>query len=411
MQGMAPELVPTRMNYDDHLSLCLLVTKMSLKFGLNIQKKGKAGPSKPVAPKRSLAFGGDDSEDEIIPADAETTSGRPPNKDVANKISSGQPPTLQSKGNLDSNRIDLSTLRAIKQRQAEAETIDASIYDYDAAFDALHAKSAAKKAAEKQDAIERKPKYMGNLLAAAEVRKRDQLRAQDRLLQKQREEEGEEFADKDAFVTEAYKAQQEEVKRMEAEEAKKEEAESKKRQGKGMTGFYRSVMEQEEQQHQEVVQAATEVKAGDAVESEPQEKSAAQMAKELNEQGARIMINEEGQVADKRQLLTAGLNVAPKRKADGTPVAGTSQRPAQQTAYRGRTEGQKAMRERQTRMMEQQLEAAAQKAAEAEAAEQEKIERASKSRKTDADVSSAKERYLQRKKEAAEAKARGEDPM
>jgi len=62
-------------------------------------------------------------------------------------------------------------------------------------------------------------------------------------------------------------------------------------------------------------------------------------------------------------------------------------------------------------MMEQQLEAAAQKAAEAEAAEQEKIERASKSRKTDADVSSAKERYLQRKKEAAEAKARGEDPM
>ena len=186
---------------------------MSLKFGLNVQKKANTGASKPLAPKRNLAFGDGDSDNESTSADVETNSEKLPNKDFANRKPPGQPPTLQSKGNLDSNRTDLSTLRAIKQRQAEAETIDASIYDYDAAFDALHAKSAAKKAAEKQDALERKPKYMGNLLAAAEVRKRDQLRAQDRLLQKQREEEGEEFADKDAFVTEAYKAQQEEVKR------------------------------------------------------------------------------------------------------------------------------------------------------------------------------------------------------
>jgi len=128
----------------------------------------------------------------------------------------------------------------------------------------------------------------------------------------------------------------------------------------------------------------------------------------LNEKGGKVMINEEGQVVDKRQLLTAGLNVALKRKADGTMAsAATAQRPIQQQAYRGKTDAQKAMRERQTRMMEEQLEAAAKKAAEEEEEERRKVERAAKSRKTETDVSSARERYLQRKKETEAAKARG----
>lgn len=385
---------------------------MSLKFGLNIQKKGGPAAPKLQPGKRLGAFGSGFSDDE------DESAGKNDNTNITsfdedatsstNRQAKGAAPVLKSKG-IATDRTDLSTLRSINQRKAEAEALDPSIYDYDAAYDAIHAKSAAKKAAEKQDALERKPKYMTNLLAAAEVRKRDQLRAQDRLLQKQREEEGEEFADKDMFVTEAYKKQQEEVKRMEAEEAEREEAETKKRQGKGMSGFYRSVMDQEEQQHQEAVKAA---EAGEpaAVVDETEEKTAAQLAKEMNEKGAHIMINEEGQVADKRQLLTAGLNVATKRKADGTTAqAGPAQRPVQQQAYKGRTDAQRAMRERQTRMMEEQLEAAAKKAAEDEEEERQKLERAAKSRKTETDVSSARERYLQRKKEAEAAKARGEE--
>lgn len=383
---------------------------MSLKFGLNIQKKGGPAAPKAAPVKKATAFGDDasDREDEETGKDDDgniTTFG---GASISNSQAKRAAPTSKSKGAGQTDRTDLSTLRTVNQRKAEAEALDPSIYDYDAAYDAIHAKSAAKKAAEKQDALERKPKYMTNLLAAAEVRKRDQLRAQDRLLQKQREEEGEEFADKDMFVTEAYKKQQEEVKRMEAEEAKREEAEAKKRQGKGMSGFYRSVMDQEEQQHQEAMKAAAEGEPA-AVNDETEEKSTAELAKEMNEKGAHIMINEEGQVADKRQLLTAGLNVATKRKADGTTTqAGPAQRPVQQQAYKGRTEAQRAMRERQTRMMEEQLEAAAKKAAEDEEEERQKIERAAKSRKTETDVSSARERYLQRKKEAEAAKARGE---
>jgi coiled-coil domain-containing protein 55 len=375
---------------------------MSLKFGLNIRKQGPTAPRKPAP--RKAAFGDDDSDEEQQDKPNNAT------KPIASFGTASGPPKLKTKNAGQSNQADLSNMRSIKKIQAEAEQLDPSIYDYDAAYDAIHAKTAAKKAEEQQDALERKPKYMGNLLAAAEVRKRDQLRAQDRLLQKQREAEGEEFVDKDAFVTEAYKKQQEEVKRMEEEEAKKEEEEAKKRQGKGMSGFYRNVMEQEDQKHKEIVEAAANVKPGEVVvDAEPQEKSAADLAKELNERGAKILINDEGQVADKRQLLTAGLNVAPKRKLDGSSAsAATAQRPIQQQAFRGPSDAKRAMHARQTAMMQEQLEAAAKKAAEEEEQERLKIERAAKSRKTESDVSSARERYLQRKKEAEAVKARGE---
>jgi len=388
---------------------------MSLKFGLNIQKKGPGLQNKPTLSKRPAAFGGDASDDEdTLPTTHNDSSITTFDVSSTNSINTTAPPapTIKPKPTTTTNRTDLSTLRSISTRQAEAESIDPTIYDYDSAYDAIHAKSAAAAAASKQDALERKPKYMNKLLEAAEVRKRDQLRAKDRLLQKQREEEGDEFADKDAFVTEAYKKQQEDVKKVEEEEARKEELEAKKRQGKGMSGFYRSVMEQEELQHREVVEAAAKAQTGAKVEVDAEadhEKSAMEQAKELNEKGAKVMINEEGQVVDKRQLLNAGLNVAPKRKADGTMAAvATAQRPVQQQAYRGKTDAQKAMRERQTRMMEEQLEAAAKKAAQEEEEERQKVERAAKSRKTETDVSSARERYLQRKKEAEEAKARGE---
>jgi hypothetical protein len=56
-------------------------------------------------------------------------------------------------------------------------------------------------------------------------------------------------------------------------------------------------------------------------------------------------------------------------------------------------------------MIAQQIEQAAKRKADDEAEAQRKLEHASKSRKTEADISSAKERYLQRKRDAAAAKA------
>lgn len=66
------------------------------------------------------------------------------------------------------------------------------------------------------------PKYITKLIETAEVRKRDRLRAEDKMVQREREREGDEYADKDQFVTPAYLAQQEELRKIEEEEKRKE---------------------------------------------------------------------------------------------------------------------------------------------------------------------------------------------
>lgn len=66
------------------------------------------------------------------------------------------------------------------------------------------------------------PKYIGNLLKAAEKRKLDNERRVERQVQKEREKEGDEFADKEQFVTAAYKQKLLERQQQEEEEKRKE---------------------------------------------------------------------------------------------------------------------------------------------------------------------------------------------
>ncbi|TQB75090.1 hypothetical protein MPDQ_003636 [Monascus purpureus] len=317
---------------------------------------------------------------------------------------------------------NLSTMHSSKKHAKEAEELDPSIYSYDAVYDSIHRKpekttAAGKDADAKSNEV---PKYMASLLRSAEIRKRDQLRARDRLLAKEREAEGDEFADKEKFVTAAYKAQQEELRRIEEEEARREKEEEERRRkngGIGMVGFYRDMLARGEQRHEAAVKAAEEVakrvQAGesipeeDAIEKEQEEKTAAQIAAELNARGARVEVNDEGQVIDKRQLLSAGLNVAPKpKKQPSAPAtaARTSQthvgRPSRVSdAYAARA----AQRSRQTDMVAAQLEERARQEEEAEAARQRELAERSRSHKTEKDVSSARERYLARKREREEA--------
>lgn len=68
------------------------------------------------------------------------------------------------------------------------------------------------------------PKYIGSLLTSAATRKLDYLRAEEKMIQREREQEGDEFADKEQFVTQAYKDQMAEVRRAEEEEKQRERA-------------------------------------------------------------------------------------------------------------------------------------------------------------------------------------------
>ncbi|KAK8902347.1 hypothetical protein QC760_008860 [Botrytis cinerea] len=240
-------------------------------------------------------FGGDDS-------DEDTNVNTPLSKPSKPSKSSTSKPLKSSKKMPISMFGDLSSSLTSKKHAETAEELDANIYDYDAVYDSLKPK---KKIVNEEE--ERKPKYMSNLIAAAAVRKRDSTIAEEKKLAREREAEGDEFADKEKFVTSAYKKQQEENRRIEEEERLREEEEQRKNKGTGMTSFYKNMLEKGEQKHAEIVKAAEErLKQGpqEDVTEDEKTKTDADIAREINEKRAgTIAINDEGQVVDKRELL------------------------------------------------------------------------------------------------------------
>lgn len=74
----------------------------------------------------------------------------------------------------------------------------------------------------KLNCVPSKPKYISGLLTSAATRRLDHLKAEDKMIQREREAEGDEFRDKDAFVTQAYRDQMAEVRRAEEEEKRRE---------------------------------------------------------------------------------------------------------------------------------------------------------------------------------------------
>ncbi|KAI9691474.1 MAG: hypothetical protein M1822_007545 [Bathelium mastoideum] len=412
----------------------------SLKLGLNLPNKNKLGSSKPAPAKRKPIFGDDDVDDGNAPSalqsesnveeldtfdsaiaseEAQVSSSLPFKSKTQPKKPPSKPPTTKHLPPTTSSTPSLSARRDQQTHEAASLALDPSIYDYDAAHDALsaqrRARSAATTAARSADAG---PRYMSSIKAAATVRERDQLRARDRVLQREREAEGDAFGDKESFVTDAYRAQQAEVRRAEEEERRREEEARKGAReglGGGMQGFYREMMKKGEMEEREAEEAVKKgVAEGIGGEEDEEEEVWEAQEKErlrmIREAGGEVMIDEEGQVADKRQLLSAGLNLAPSKKGvllkpgEGERKSAAG---AQAPMARGKGDAKRAMRERQSRMVEAQLEQAAKRAAEEEDEERKKMERAAKSRKTDGEVSDAKARYLQRKKEKEAAAAAG----
>ncbi|KAJ5103092.1 hypothetical protein N7532_003621 [Penicillium argentinense] len=378
------------------------LSKPSSNAGPPSKRKMQLGTSKPpIKPSTKSSIFDDDEEEEEVKEKAQQE-----------QMHLGLNKSKKPLGHGE-NFSNLSAIRSSEQHAKEAEELDPSIYSYDAVYDSLHTKP--EKSANKTNS--EVPKYMENLLRSAEIRKRDQMRARDRQLAKEREAEGDEFADKETFVTSAYRKQQEENRKMEEEEAKRdkeEEERQKKNGGAGMVNFYRDVLSRGEERHQEVVkaaeEAATRIKDGEAPEDtakDTEEKTEDQKAAELNAQGARVAVNDEGQVVDKRQLLSAGLNVAPKPKA--APAAApkpTTSRPTGRPGANMGPQGRAGQRARQSEMIASQLEERARQEEEAEAARQKEIAEKTRSSKGSGEKSSAKERFLARKREKEEAAAR-----
>jgi coiled-coil domain-containing protein 55 len=163
-------------------------------FGLSLPSKPKSKTTTttltPINKSclAAAAFSLDDDDD----MDTTTTSSTAINK----------PPT--------SNRLSLNPKAQRDIEQALEE--DPNIYEYDSVYEQVSStvqqeqKREEKKRRERETNTARQPKYAAGLLEKSKERGKEYEKVQERRIQRERELEGDLYADKEVFVTSAYKA-------------------------------------------------------------------------------------------------------------------------------------------------------------------------------------------------------------
>ncbi|EST05481.1 protein of unknown function DUF2040 [Kalmanozyma brasiliensis GHG001] len=330
------------------------------------------------------------------------------------------PKASTSRGKSTGRSIDLRALapaksaapatRTEKKKLQEAEQLDASIFDYDGVYDTIKdAERKVKQARTDEDAI-KKPKYVDGILESAEQRKRDRLRAEARTIQKQRQAEGDEFADKEAFVTNAYKEQQAELAKAEEQQEDSQQRAS----SKGMGSFYRDMLNETNAARDAAIAAslANQSSTSSAQDSqqEARERTDADLAREAKEKGLEVELNDDNQIVDKRSLLSKGLNVVSKRSKSGRDdhlsSSGHDSRESRRERDQRRQEeyearmNRDAQRSRQSAVIEEQmLELERKRALEEEEANRREKSKVDAKRNDSESISAAKQRYLERKRQ------------
>lgn len=170
-----------------------------------------ASTSKPK-PKAPLKFDDDEEDDQDQPV---ASSSKP-------KPKKPNPRDLLEGGASSHMNRNTAISRSEKKLQSEALALDSTAFQYDEVYDTLKAAERKVEDAKKLESDKKEPKYMQSFIEAARRRKLDALHAEEKMMQIEREKEGGEFDDKEKFVTSAYKAQMEEVRRAEEEERVKE---------------------------------------------------------------------------------------------------------------------------------------------------------------------------------------------
>jgi len=194
-----------------------------------------------------------------------------------------------------------------------------------------------------------------------------------------------------------------------------------------MAHFYRKLLEDSEQQHEEAV-AATEKRvigpqapAPNLTITKPPEltpKSDLELAQLAREQGKDVELNDDNQIVDKRELLSAGLNLsAPNTRRLGlqTTKQASSTNEVQVHRAVGAAASRREINERRAREIRQQLEEERERTAkQREANEEEARQRTILKRNTAEDVQDIRARYLERKRrklEEAAATSGSDDPI
>ncbi|KAK7054822.1 hypothetical protein VNI00_003285 [Paramarasmius palmivorus] len=369
-------------------------------FSLN-KSKSAAAPTPPL--KQPVAFA---SLDDDEPIDAAPTSSTNDRNVSANKKFLAQ---------------NALTSKAMQKRMEKEMKVDETVYDYDGVWDKMQEAKQRQKEVKELASKDKKPKYIAGLLSSAATRKLDHLRAEEKMMQLEREREGDEFADKEAFVTQAYKDQMAEVRRAEEEEKRREE-EQKKKGGSttGMAHFYRKLLDESEQVHEAAVAATQKPVIGPQAPppnltiTKPPDftpMSDLERAKIARAEGKDVELNDDNQIVDKRDLLSAGLNLSGTntrnlqlKNAAGNSKSSEPTEPVHRAV--GTAASRREIEQRRQREIQQQMEEEkARVSEEKRKAEQDAIQRVVTKRNNEEDVQSARERYLQRKRQKMEADA------
>ncbi|KAJ7235481.1 coiled-coil domain-containing protein 55-domain containing protein [Mycena haematopus] len=347
---------------------------MKLSFSLAKPKPAPAAP--PTSLKRPAAFALGDDE----PIDAAPTA-------------SFDKATSANKKLLAQN---VQTTRTMQKRMDAEKKVDATVFEYDEVWDKMQESSCGRKRLSS---------------SSPKTERLDYLRAEEKLMQRERDAEGDEFDDKESFVTQAYKDQMAAVRAAEEEEKKRDELLKKQGGGSsGMAHFYRKLLEDSEQKHEATVAATQKPVIGPSPNltiTKPADftpMTDLELANRAREDGKDVELNDDNQIVDKRDLLVAGLNLsAPNtRKLGERSNMNQGKNGEEVQAHRavGTAASRREINERRAREIQQQMEAEGERLQREKAIEDHEATQRIVAKRNDEDaVQSARERYRERKRQ------------
>jgi coiled-coil domain-containing protein 55 len=214
----------------------------ALAYGLNLptvttegRGRGRGGGTKGTRPPTPAAFANDSDDD-----DDDDDDGDDPVKARAraNAEVRRQQEATAAKRARDAANAAATTSAALKE--------DANAFEYDAVFDDIERSRGHKAKELANERVERKSRYIEDLMAKANARRKENDASYERRLLKERLKEDHLYADKDKFVTAAYRAKLKEDAKWLAEEkvrdAMEEEEDVTRRGASAMTAFYSNVL-------------------------------------------------------------------------------------------------------------------------------------------------------------------------
>jgi len=185
-----------------------------------------------------------------------------------------------------------------------------------------------------------------------------------------------------------------------------------------MTHFYATLLKQSEEKHAAVIAAASQPTIGPSMPTDPanlaikppteSQMSDFEKAKRARAEGKEVELNDDNQIVDKRDLLSAGLNLAGKNTRDIAAYRREKQKSTGEddanvhTAV-GSAASRREIEARRRKDIEVQLAEEERRRIEEKEREEEELRHKAVKRKNDEEaVMSARERYLERKRRKLE---------